>query len=112
MMGANREWKLKRKLSSLAAIPVLWIALTIAPENIHLSSRRQEEPLRTWDVLQQSGAHLHREEEEDGAPVEQVVDGGGREAQPELLQVAEVGQGDHGRGDGGPHVAPLWSLIF
>ena len=38
--------------------------------------------------------------------------GGGREAQSVLLQVVQVGQGDHGGGDGGSHIAPLCGLIL
>ena len=66
----------------------------------------------TWNLLQQSSPHLYREEEEDGAPVEQVVYGGGREAKPVLLQAAQVGEGDHGGGDGGPYIAPLANFIL
>ena len=40
------------------------------------------------------------------------MNGGGREAQPVLLQVAQVGEGDHGGGDGGPYIAPLPGLIL
>ena len=35
------------------------------------------------------------------------MDGGGREAPAVLLQVVEVGQGDHGGSDGGPYIASL-----
>ena len=47
------------------------------------------------EVCQEAGDHLEGEEDEDGHPVEQVGHDGGGEAQPVLVALLDVVEGDY-----------------